>query len=189
MTEEQQGEGRKTSTSGRERKIRAALVLDGLSAPARVRDWAAYSVQHREAWAAAIRQVDGVTEEGARVHPAPLVPMRPAVEAELPSAARTVRALAEANGWLVRPTYALGWTPHSNRSPSKLVHSVALRMRRGDSVAVALWAVPEVTLGTESMPPVPPATGWKFKLAYAWGAGHPITKLSASALKETIKGA
>lgn len=132
------------------------------------------------------------------VHPEPLVPARDAREVELPSAARSVRKLAEAHGWIVWCTYALGWVLGAKGDTRSLTHSVALRMSREatEHRLVAVWTVKEPTEGLEKIadvlqrgPVAVPLTGWKFDLAYGWGAGQPHHKLSAAALKETIKEA
>lgn len=135
------------------------------------------------------------------VHPEPLVPARTAREVELPSAARTVRKLAEAHSWMVRATYALGWVLGAKGDTRALTHSVALRMHRpGRWVTVegncphvvAVWTVKEPdqdVVEAGRYVPAPPTTGWKFDLAYGWGGGQPHHKLSAVALKETIKEA
>ena len=138
-------------------------------------------------------------------HPAPLVPARAAREVEIPSAARTVRKLAESNGWWVRCTYALGWVLGSRGETRSLTHTLALRMTESGldegviSVRrlVAVWKVAEPVqdllywaerAGTDWSAPVP-AAGWKFDLAYGWGGGQPHHKLSAAALKAMIKEA
>lgn len=130
------------------------------------------------------------------VHPQPLVPARAAHEVEVPSAARTVRKLAEANGWQVRCTYALGWVLGSRGDTRALTHSVALRMQMGPVMGrdtrmiVAVWTVKETEPGLLDRSPVAvPVKGWKFDLAYGWGGGTPHHKLSAAALKESIKEA
>jgi hypothetical protein len=132
-------------------------------------------------------------------HPKPLVPVREARELELPSAARTVRKLAEANAWKVQATYALGWVLGAKGETRALTHTVALRMQLGVTMGwdtrmtVAVWNVKEpMVLPDALIGPVviaPPTTGWKFDLAYGWGGGAPIHKLSAAALKESIKEA
>lgn len=135
----------------------------------------------------------------AEAHPAPLVPYRDATEAEIPSAARKVRALMEASGWRVRATYALGWAIDSTGKTKALTHSLALRAERGGSMGrdgqrlVACWTVKEPcegllklkVRGVTEVPP--PATGWKFDLAYGWSRVSPQHKLSAAALKAEIQ--
>lgn len=135
-------------------------------------------------------------------HPAPLVPARHAREVEIPSAARTVRKLMEGNGWRVEATYALGWVIDAKGKTKALTHSLALRAMHQVVLAgparhlVAVWTVkePEEVLGRDWAERgrtwgVPPTAGWKFDLAYGWGAGQPHHKLSAAALKESIKEA
>lgn len=137
------------------------------------------------------------------VHPAPLVRRRTAREVEIPGAARTVRKLAEANGWMVRATYALGWAIDASGKTRDLTHTLALRMEFGGTMMpdtrmlVAVWKVRETSEALvrerfsvdQQAVAVPPAKGWKFDMAYGWGAGHAIQKLSAAALKESIKEA
>lgn len=59
----------------------------------------------------------------------------------------------------------------------------------------AVWVVKEpheglLKLADRGVCEVPvPTTGWKFDLGYGWGGGQPHHKLSAVALKTTIKGA
>jgi hypothetical protein len=132
-------------------------------------------------------------------HPAPLIGARDANEVEIPSAARKVRTLAEANGWRVRPTYALGWVLGARGETRALTHSLALRMMRQEQVGgparhiVALWVVKEpdqglLNLKARGVTEIPvPGKGWKFDLAYTWGMGD-LFSLSAVALAETIKG-
>lgn len=137
----------------------------------------------------------------AEAHPEPLVGARVAREVEIPGAARAVRKLAEASGWTVRATYALGWVLGSRGETRALTHSLALRMRcdlvvqRETLWVVAVWSVKEpheglLKLADRGVCEVPvPSAGWKFDLGYGWGGGQPHHKLSAVALKETIKGA
>jgi hypothetical protein len=129
-------------------------------------------------------------------HPAPLVSRRPAREVEIPSAARSVRKLMEGHGWMVRPTYALGWTLSARGKVGHLTHSLALRAHQGRDRrrVVAVWEVREVSEklarltseGITGLLPMPVA-GWKFDLAYGWGAGQPIHRLGAEALKAYVR--
>jgi len=133
-------------------------------------------------------------------HPAPLVPARLANEVEIPSAARTVRKLAESEGWHVKATYALGWVMGAKGETRALTHSLALRMVEGgleegvlpSRRLVAAWVAKEpdqglLNLKDRGVTEIPvPGKGWKFSLAYAWGEGG-LHALSAVALKETIK--
>jgi hypothetical protein len=137
------------------------------------------------------------------VHPKPLVPARDAREIEVPSAARSVRKLAESHGWEVRTKYALGWVMGARGETRSLMHKVSLRMQYGVTMGpdtrmvVALWGVAEPELGfvagwdthRDEDPVMVPTDGWKFEFAYGWGAGQPHHKLSAVALKATIKEA
>jgi hypothetical protein len=128
-------------------------------------------------------------------HPEPLVPYREAKELELPSAARTVRKQAEAAGWRVRATYALGWAIDSKGATKALTHTLALRMERGASIAdggqrlVACWAAKETILAASYVQGdavAVPTKGWKFDLAYGWSRRSPLHKLSSMAMKSEI---
>lgn len=77
-------------------------------------------------------QLDVVETE----HPAPEVPCRLATDDEVPRGARTVVRLAEGAGWTVAATYTRGTKPGRTR---KVVDSIALRLRRGDVRAWAVW--------------------------------------------------
>jgi hypothetical protein len=69
-------------------------------------------------------------------HPAPEVTNRPATAEEIPRGARTVQTVAERHGWMVAVTYARGTKP--GRSAT-VVDSIALRFRRGEVRAWAVW--------------------------------------------------
>jgi len=142
-------------------------------------------------------------EVPASEHPKPLVPARDAKEVEICSAARGVRKLAESHSWLVRPTYALGWVLDARGKTAALTHTLALRMQRpGRWVevegncphVVAAWKAKEpdeglLKLADRGVCEIPIPDKWTFDLAYGWGAVQPHHKLSAAALKETIKEA
>lgn len=157
-------------------------------------DWSAYFAEHGRLMA----EARAALAQPAGAHPPALVPYRAAVEAEIPSAARTVRKQAEANGWRVRATYALGWAIDAKGRTTHLTHSLALRMERGGSMAedgqrtVAVWTVREdsqnlTNLHVRGAATVPaPATGWKFDLAYGWSKASPLHKLGAAALKAEL---
>lgn len=167
------------------------------SLPALSGDPVAYFRENGRLW----REAREKLEMPAEAHPEPLVGARPAREVEIPSAARGVRRLAEASGWTVRATYALGWVLGSRGETRALTHSLALRMRCDFAVqwetrwVVAVWSVKEpheglLKLADRGVCEVPvPVAGWKFDLGYGWGGGQPHHKLSAVALKTTIKGA
>jgi hypothetical protein len=142
-------------------------------------------------------------EVPASVHPEPLVRARDAREVEIPSAARSLRKVAEANGWSVRPTYALGWVLGAKGKTAALTHTLAVRMTEKGldegvvsvRMVVAVWNVKEpdqglLKLADRGVAEIPvPVAGWKFDMAYGWGGGQPHHKLSAAALKQTIKEA
>lgn len=98
-------------------------------------------------------------------HPEPEVPSRLASPEEMRAcrAAGTVRKLARAHGWRVNPTYARGWSIGTARTPSRLVESIALRLRRVDELsdvehaACAVWSRP-ANVGK----------GYTFELARFW---------------------
>lgn len=149
-----------------------------------------------EAYARTWKETAGLDVPVHQPHPEPLVRARPAREVEIPSAARTVRKLMEAHGWRVTSTYALGWVLGARGDVRSLTHTLALRARTmGDRWwAVAVWVCKElnaeltrreVERGGDVV--IVPTAGWKFDMAYGWGAGQPAHKLSAAALKTYIK--
>lgn len=165
------------------------------SLPALSGDSVAYFRENGRLW----REAREKLEMPADAHPEPLVGARVAREIEIPSAARSVRKFAEASGWGVRATYALGWVLGSRGETRALTHSLALRMyhvsgERPCEWIAAVWSAKEpseglLKLADREVCEVPvPTTGWKYDLGYAWGGGQPHHKLSAVALKETIKG-
>lgn len=87
-------------------------------------------------------------------HPAPEIPARYASDEDMARclAARRLRVLAAKHDWSVTPTYARGWTLPITRSgakcTSKLIESIALRMRRVSRgvqhAAVGVWETTEV---------------------------------------------
>jgi hypothetical protein len=152
-------------------------------------DWPAYFREYgrlmTEARAALVQPVGA--------HPPPLVRSRAAREVEIPSAARTVRKQAEAAGWTVLATYALGWAIDAKGTTKSLAHSTALRMRRGGDLLVAVWVAKEESQNLVNLKlrgaadvPAPPAAGWKFDLAYGWSEHSPLHKLGAAALKASL---
>lgn len=70
------------------------------------------------------------------LHPEPEVVSRPAVEGEVPRGAKTVEQLAKRHGWTVRATYSRGTKPGRGRA---VVDALALRLRRDDTAAWAVW--------------------------------------------------
>lgn len=153
-------------------------------------DWPAYFKENGRLW----REARLKLEMPAGEHPEPLVPARIATEAEVPSSARTVRALAEKHSWMTRCTYALGWVLGSRGDVQALTHTLGLRAVRDGMRFVAVWNVKEpheglLKLHMRQVAVLPaPTSGWKFDFAYGWGGGAPQHKLSAAALKTTIKG-
>lgn len=72
-------------------------------------------------------------------HPAPEVMAREATPDEIPKTAATLARIATESGWEVSVTYARG-TTYSDHP--KLVHSIAVRMRREGQRAAAAWMAP-----------------------------------------------
>lgn len=112
-------------------------------------------------------------------HVPPEIIARTASPDETPPVATRLATLATSSGWDVTVTYARGTLPTT--SPH-LVHSVAVRMRRGPQQAVAVWNAP--------------ATGhkvtWKFEVGARLGRwrclfgsqeGAMPIKLGSAALK------
>lgn len=69
-------------------------------------------------------------------HPPPECGAREAAAEEMPRPAVTLAKVARECGWEVAVTYARGTT---DSTQPRLVHSIAVRMRRGAQVAVAAW--------------------------------------------------
>ena len=72
-------------------------------------------------------------------HPEPEVRCRLATDAEVPRTAKALRDKATAAGWEVVATYSRGNQLYANGKPGGVVDCLALRMRRGDERAVAVW--------------------------------------------------
>lgn len=72
-------------------------------------------------------------------HAPPEVTTRDATAEETPKVAADLAKLAAEHGWEARVTYARGTT---DSDTPKLIHSIAVRMRRGAQVAAAVWASP-----------------------------------------------
>ena len=86
----------------------------------------------------------------------PEIIARAATPDETPGVAVSLRKLADRNGWDVTVTYARG-TTHTTQP--RLVHSIAVRMRRGHQRAVAVWTAPVGPL----------KLSWKFELGARLG--------------------
>jgi hypothetical protein len=71
--------------------------------------------------------------------PAPEVPMRVIAAGSLPSAPAKLLSKLRSASWVVVVTYARGSVPDAQRRPGRVVGSFALRCRRGDRRAVAIW--------------------------------------------------
>lgn len=116
-----------------------------------------------------IEQATGRTwDKGTAVippHPAPEVPNREAAEAEIPRAAKTMRALAVKHGWAVRATFARGTVLHQTGKPGKVVDSIALRMHAVNRAAWGVWH------------------DGKFNSAQVWGRGDSPINVGATHLK------
>jgi hypothetical protein len=76
---------------------------------------------------------------------------------------RNLAVRASKAGWSVELTYALAWYPDQHHLNGKLrkaahhVHTIALRCRRPDGFAFAVWSV------EAHLPPVP-GSGWSFSV-------------------------
>jgi hypothetical protein len=83
-----------------------------------------------------------------------------------------LRARLEAHGWTCLVQYAEGWMPHAThgRPGAHPRGSVALRMRRGEQGAVAVYRAQ--------------SKGWAWDLLYVWGPARPWTKLTTLAAFE-----
>lgn len=73
-------------------------------------------------------------------HPAPEVPGRLAVQAELPKTAARLVLVAVERGWRVRATYARGTSTDSQGNATKVVESVAVRGFKNGLAFLAFWA-------------------------------------------------
>lgn len=78
-------------------------------------------------------------EPEAEPYPAPEVPARPALAADLPSAAAALDKLADQHGWTVEAWYMRGTRMDSRGKPTRVVSSVVLRMHRDGHRLVAVW--------------------------------------------------
>lgn len=122
------------------------------------------------------------------VHPAPDVPARRATDDELAAGGRTflpVIRKAEAAGWRVVPTYAVGWAEYRKLVKAESGHvtegakakghfevamgrceTIALRMSRSGGAERAVAVYKRGVDGSK----------WAFELAYSWGRDHPISR-------------
>lgn len=107
--------------------------------------------------------------------PPPEVTAREPAEGEIPASAKSLRKLAEANGFKTRMSYARGPYLHANgRTVLRVVDSLLLQMCRGhEQRATAAW----VTSGKGA---------YAFEFAYA---ANPLRKLNSAELRAYIKGA
>jgi len=69
-------------------------------------------------------------------HPAPEIPARPAEPHEIPRGAARLAALGEANGWMVRTTYARGTRPGR---PPRVVDLLMVIARRSGTAVITTW--------------------------------------------------
>lgn len=86
-----------------------------------------------------VRKVAGAKKAMTHTHPEPEVTARPVVDEVIPRSVASMAKLAEGAGWSVEITYARG-TTYSTQP--RLVHSLAVRMRRDGRRAVAVWTCP-----------------------------------------------
>lgn len=97
--------------------------------------------------------------------PPPEITSRDGVDGPVPKSAQALARLAAANGWRVRVTYARG-----PRTAKRIADSIAVRMRRGEQIAVAFW------------------TDAKFdKPAVAWTIGAAPELLGSEPIKDHIR--
>lgn len=98
--------------------------------------------------------------------PPPEISSREPYHFAVPSSARLLAKLAAANGWRVAVTYARGPRVHSTTGKvTRVVDSIAVRLQRGDQVALAFWTAGKF----ES-----PATAWTFGKAPELLGAEPI---------------
>jgi hypothetical protein len=105
-------------------------------------------------------------------HPAPEVSARIATDAEVPTGARRVAAVARDAGWRVVATYARGaYRAQAWRDP-RVVDSLALRMWHDGSArrAIAVWH------------------DRRFAFAVIWGADNPLATLNVTELRAVLVG-
>lgn len=126
-------------------------------------------------------------------HPTPEVGARIASPEEMKRcrAASSMRALAWKHGWNAYPTYARGWTLPLTRSgaraASKLIESIALRLRRVDPftgiqhAAVGVWETSTVG-GKYSY-----GEGWFWPVAATPDEQEWPIMISATTLKEVVR--
>jgi hypothetical protein len=103
---------------------------------------------------------------GLKPHSEPEVRARPATDAEVPSAARRVIALAGAHGWTAEALYARGNPVGARGQALAIVDQIIVILRREPRRAVAIW------------------TNGSFDCAWARGHG----RVGARALREAIVG-
>lgn len=117
-------------------------------------------------------------------HPAPAVSARKAEPHEIPTGARRLIKKAESLGWIATPTYACGTSIDRHGAPSKLLHSLAVRLWAPDVTkrAVAVWTAPCQDAADDA-----PATGWKADCCFTWGTGELPLPTSSKALSAYIE--
>ncbi len=124
--------------------------------------------------AASIVELEGDAVVDLSVTPPPEVPARPALWDDLPSSARSIDALADANGWLVEAWYWKGHRITAHWRPNKVVETVQLRMVRDGHGLTAAWE-----FEADATKP-----GWKFADAYS--VGHTVARIGSSELRRLI---
>lgn len=110
---------------------------------------------------------------GPEPFPAPLVVSRLATD--LPMAVKSLQGLADAFGWRILPTEAQGWYPHATtgRPGSRPKRSLAVRMRRGDQGAVAVYVE---------------GSTWSWEYLYAWSPTNWIKLKTFGAFMDMVIG-
>lgn len=113
--------------------------------------------------------------------PGPVVPMRDAVSAELPSSPKAVDQEARRRGWLTRVTYAAGTSTTRYGDPGKLVESIAVRCARwdGDELTrvVMVWHRP---WGVDD-------AAYRFTAAIIWGTTQRLRRTKLQDARDVIE--
>jgi len=118
---------------------------------------------------------------GAAGWPEPLIPMRDAVSAEMPSSPRANALLAKRRGWLVRTTYAAGTSMTRYGEPGRLIESIAVRCARMDedelTRVVMIWHRPWDQADA----------AYKFVSALIWGTHERLRKTKLQDARDVLE--
>lgn len=112
--------------------------------------------------------------------PPPEVPARPAMREEMPSAAKSIDLLADANGWRVEAWYMRGTRMNARWQATRVVADVVLRMERDRHRLVASWQ-------TKPWRGVPftEFSEWAFETAFS--LTHHSAEISSTELRRLIQ--